>query len=199
MKSNASTTRPRPYEQTLRAQAAEATGQRVIEAFLARLMRQWFDEITLDAVAEDAGVTVQTVIRRFDGKDGLLAASLKTLGEQIRAGRTAPAGDIDRLVDVLLQDYEQTGDTVLRLLALESRQPSLKKFLDYGRDEHRQWVAHGFIPANLTGTLRERAIDILVVATDVYTWKLLRRDMGRSIPATKAAIKMLVQGALGEI
>src|SRR6266545_3349860 len=68
MKVDAAAAKPRRYTQGARAQAAEATALRIVDAFLTRLMKQWFDEITLDGVAEDAGVTVQTVVRRFGGK-----------------------------------------------------------------------------------------------------------------------------------
>ena len=190
----------RSYTQTNRAQAAEATGQRIIAAFLGRLMSQWYDEITLDRVAADAATTVQTIVRRFEGKEGLLAASLQELGTQINARRTAVTGDLDRTLANLTEDYEQTGDPVLRLLALEERHPSLKSFLDYGRSEHRQWVTSVFVePLGFKGPRHERAIDLLVVVTDVYAWKLLRRDMGHGIPATTLLMKALVQGALAEM
>src|SRR5215472_153231 len=97
----------RQYTQRARAEAAEATGRRIVEAFLARLMGQWFDEITLDQVAEDAGVTVQTVVRRFGGKEGLLASAAKAFGEQVEAQRVAPLGNIGLLVENLLGDYEK--------------------------------------------------------------------------------------------
>jgi len=196
MKSTPTSSAARHYQQTARAQAAEETGQRIIDAFLAKLMTQWFDEITLDAVAAEADVTVQTVIRRFGSKEGLLATSLRSMGEQINARREAPAGGLDRLIGNLLDDYEHTGDAVLRLLALEPRHAFLKEFLDYGRREHRQSVSRLFVPTRLTGAAREQVTDMLVVATDVYTWKLLRRDMGKSVAATKAAIKTLVTGVL---
>ena len=64
----------RTYRQTARAKAAEETGIRIVEAFMARMEDCWFEEIRLEDVASDAGVTVQTVIRRFGGKDGLLEA-----------------------------------------------------------------------------------------------------------------------------
>src|SRR5438552_1312834 len=131
----------RRYKQGARAQAAEETAQRIVDAFLVRLMKQWFDEITLDRVAEDAGVTVQTVVRRFGSKEGLLAAAVRVLGAQIHARRGEALGDIGRSVDNLFEDYEETGDAVIRLLALEPRHPALKEFLDLGRSEHRQWAA----------------------------------------------------------
>jgi AcrR family transcriptional regulator len=198
MKSTSTNPRPRPYEQTLRAQAAEATAQRILDAFIALLMQHWFDEITLDRVALDAGVTVQTVVRRFGGKDGLLAAAAPVLGNQIHARRAAPAPGDDRPLKNLVNDYEQIGDPILRMLALEPRHPALKTLLDFGRSEHRAWVAAAFAATldPLTPALREKTLDQLVIATDVYTWKLLRRDMHRSLPATLTAMTAMVHGVL---
>lgn len=193
-------TSTRPYIQTARAKAAEETARRISDAFLARLLTQWYDEITLDSVAEDAGVTVQTVIRRFGNKEGLLAKSVQTMAEQINAQRAAPPGDISCLIDNLIADYERTGDTVIRLLALEPRHPALKEVLDFGRSEHRRWVSGGLKDSldNLDAVAREQALDALVIATDVYTWKILRRDTEHSVDETKAIIKRLLQATIIE-
>lgn len=173
----------RTYTQGARAQATEDTARRIVDAFLTRLMQQWFDEITLERVAEDAGVTAQTVIRRFGGKDGLLAESIKILATRIESRRAAP--EADGRIESLVADYEETGDAVLRLLALEPRHPSLVPFLNFGRAAHRDWTARAF------GV--ELGLDALVVVTDVYAWKLLRRDMGRSQKATVDTMKFMVQ------
>jgi AcrR family transcriptional regulator len=187
--------------QRARAEAAEATGQRIVDAFLARLMAQWFDEITLDSVAEDADVTVQTVVRRFGGKEGLLSASVKKLAAQIKMQRAAPPGDLDRLVENLVGDYETTGDTILRLLALEPRHPALKRFLDIGRRWHRQWNRDAFVGVleEMDSPAQEAALDALVIVTDVYTWKLLRRDMGRTTKATAKTMKDLIRATITEL
>jgi AcrR family transcriptional regulator len=193
-------TATRRYSQNARALSAEATGQRIVDAFLALLMTQWLDEITLDRVAEDAGVTVQTVIRRFGSKDGLLAGSVKALGERVNAQRATPRGDVGRVVDHLLKDYEQTGDAIIRLLALELRHPALTEILYFGRREHRQWVTNAFADSlsKLEAKTRERAIDALVLITDVYSWKLLRRDMERSVAATAMTMKQLILASISE-
>ena len=49
---------------------------------------------------------------------------------------------------------------------------------DHGRQVHRRWVTETFGPASADRrALRDGGcVDLLVVATDVYTWKLLRRD-----------------------
>jgi AcrR family transcriptional regulator len=191
----------RHYAQRARAESTEATGRRVLDAFLARLMTQWFDEITLDRIAQDAGVTVQTIVRRFGGKEGLLANAVTIMGAQINARRAAPPGDADRLVANLIADYEQTGDAVIRLLALEPRHPALKSVLDYGRQEHNQWVLAAFAEplAPLGPSARRRALDALVIITDVYTWKLLRRDLARSVRDTAATLKNLILATISDI
>jgi len=188
----------RSYHQKARAESAESTGKRIVEAFLTRLMQQWFDEITLDSVAEDAAVTVQTVVRRFGGKEGLLKSAVDMLAPQITSRRAAPTGRLDELVRNLVGDYEETGDAVIRLLALEHRHPSLKRVLDFGRSEHRRWVLGAFeqVLSKLDGSERQQATDGLVIATDVYTWKLLRRDLGRSVLLTIQTMKDLIQGTV---
>ena len=184
----------RSYHQIARAESAEATGRRIADAFLALLMKEWFDEITLDQVAEDAGVTVQTVVRRFGGKEGLLEIAVAIFGDQVKTPRAAPPGDLDRIVSNLLADYERTGDAVIRMLALEGRHAAIEPALKLGRTEHRGWVSAAFAEElrKFDPPACQRALDALVIATDVYTWKLLRRDMRRSAQETARAIKNLI-------
>src|SRR3954471_22170031 len=82
-------TAPRPYRQSARADAAAATAQRILDAFVERAERQWMDEIRLDEIAAAGGVPVQTVIGRFGGKQGLLAAMAERFGEEVQARRAA--------------------------------------------------------------------------------------------------------------
>lgn len=190
--------RARTYRQTARAASAEATGQRIVEAFLRRLREQWYDEIRLEQVAEDAGVTVQTVVRRFGGKAELLAGAIRAMVRDAGERRATPPGDPERLARNLVADYERTGDTILRLLALEPRHSVLHEHLTQARGRHRDWIARAFAGdlERLDTGARQSALDALVIATDVYTWKLLRRDMGRGVAATRDAIAGMIRSAL---
>ena len=95
-------------------------------------------------------------------------------------------GDLAGAVRVLVTDYESTGDLIIRALALEHRIPEMTAVLDEGRAEHRAWVTTIFEPHLPTARReRERAITRLVIATDVYVWQILRRDMGLSRAATQ--------------
>ena len=113
--------RRRQYMMVARAQAAERTGERILDA----AVEVFFDEpaasISLDEVARRAAVTVQTVIRRFGGRDGLLAAAAERESEKVRQEREVPEGDVDGALRVLVEHYERTGDRVLRMLAEEPR------------------------------------------------------------------------------
>lgn len=188
----------RRYKQTARAEAAEATRLAIVESFTKRLESQWFEEITLDSVAQDAGVTVQTVIRRFGGKAGLLEAAIEELGGSIDLRREIRKGDVEYSVEVLSKDYEAVGDLILRLLGQEDRHEVIKPFVDIGRKGHRDWLATVFAASlqSLSAANKKAKLDAIVVATDLYVWKLVRKDMGRSIAAYKKIVVNMLRSAL---
>jgi AcrR family transcriptional regulator len=159
---------------------------------------RWFDEITLQEVATRAGVTVQSVIRRFGSKEGLITAMVGEFGPEIGAEFSSTPGDIDAAVSRLFAAYERFGDGTVRNLAQEQRVPALQPLIDFGRKEHRRITAEQFAPwlEKLVGTEQRDALDALVIATDIYTWKLLRRDIGRSSAESKRAIKRLIKAVL---
>jgi AcrR family transcriptional regulator len=191
--------KPRPYRQRVRAAAAAATGRRILDAFIGLMRERWLEDVTLDEVARAAGVTVQTVVRRFGGKDGLLAAADAHLQQEITARRATPPGVVERAIPALVADYEVTGDLVVRLLAQEPRHPALSGLLGRGRAFHRAWVAGVFAPwlGPLPPPARERRLAALIVITDVYTWKLLRRDMGLAPAEVAALLREMAAGLLG--
>ncbi|MET0546679.1 MAG: TetR/AcrR family transcriptional regulator [Caulobacterales bacterium] len=195
---DAAATEKRSYRQGARAEAAEATAVRIMEAFLNRAETQWFDEITLDSLAQDAGVTVQTVIRRFGGKDGVVDSASDLFGRGVMNRRQVKTGDILKAVDALSRDYEECGALVMRVLSQEDRYPVLKRVADYGRVGHREWLAGMFAQwlTPLTPKAREARLDALVAATDLYLWRLVRVDMGRDVPAYKKLVLNLIAGAL---
>jgi AcrR family transcriptional regulator len=105
-----------------------ATAERILDAAAGLFWEQPSGQIPLDEVAWRAGVTVQTVIRRFGDKDGLFAAAWEREAERVREQRDqAPPGDVAAAVRVLAEHYEMFGDRVLRLLAEEDRVPRLRE------------------------------------------------------------------------
>jgi AcrR family transcriptional regulator len=182
-------TAKKPYSMDLRNAAAEATRERVLSAAAGAFLEHWYDDVTIAAVAKRAGVSGQTVINHFGSKEELATSAYHHLGEQITNRRYEPEpGDVRGALEVLVDDYEITGDAVIRMLALEEKVPTLAPLLAAGRAGHREWVETMFRAPKL--------VPELVVATDVYTWKLLRRDQGLSRRQTEAAMLRIVQALL---
>ncbi len=192
--------RPRDYRQVARAEATQERHERIVRSFMDLLRDRWLDEFTLNDVAEAAGVTVQTLIRKFGGKEGLLKAALALIEVEVMQRREAPKGDVKRLIGQLVEDYEIVGDMVVRCLAQEPRFPMLTHLLSAGRIDHRAWLADVFAPwlKSLSPKARKERVDALYAATDVYIWKLFRRDFGYDAATTKALVLQTVLALLGD-
>lgn len=187
----------RPYRMGARAEAAAQTGRDVLAATAALWRERALDEFTLQDIADRAGVSVQTVIRRFGSKDGVVEACIASDAAGIRAERdAAPAGEPDRALDVLLEHYERDGDAVYRTLALEHRLDVAAALLAMGRRNHRQWCARVFEPylPPTESPDRDMRLDAFVAATDLYIWHLLRRDLGHSLAHTRAVMQSILNG-----
>jgi AcrR family transcriptional regulator len=171
----------RPYRKTQRARAEETTGQAILDAALAAFGHEPFDRVTLQSIAAAGGVTVQTVIRRFDSKEGLFQALVERETPRVLAARAAATdAGLPAALEALLNHYEQDGDLVLNLVAQEHLFDHIAAVVEQGRDVHREWVerhCHDLL-AGTTGAERQRLLHATIVATDLSTWKLLRRDLG---------------------
>lgn len=179
-----------------RAAAAEVTRRRILDVVEALLMSRFRSEIRLDDVAARAQVTVQTVINVFGRRSVLLNEAYANLLQALRAQRLHPEpGNIDGAVSALVEHYEQFGDLVVRNLA-EQADPEL---IETGRAGHRKWVQRQFAASleALQPTERRALTDALVCVCDVYTWKLLRRDMGRTRAEAERTVLRMVQAMLG--
>jgi AcrR family transcriptional regulator len=191
----------RKYEMSARADAAQATGERIVDAALDVFWDRPTHQISLEEVARRAGVTKQTVLRRFGSKDGLMAAAGERALAGVRAERDDVApGDVTHAVRVLVGHYERTGDGVLRMLAEEIGNPGLHDIADRGRSYHAAWCESVFGPLldGLRRADRARRLAALIAICDVYTWKLLRRDRGLSRAQTELALRELLESMNGD-
>jgi AcrR family transcriptional regulator len=187
----------RTYRMQARAAAAAETGERILRAVLDLHVERFHDQITLEDVADRAGVTVQTVLRRFGSKDALISAAAEHASQQVRSQRmAAPVGDIPAAVDNILDHYDTTGATALRLLAQEDRVPQLKEIANRGREFHYAWVERTFAPFLEGSNGQHRLRAQLIALTDVYTWKLLHLDLGLDRGETKTALIEMIESVI---
>lgn len=163
-----------------RAQAAAASGERILSSAWQRFCERPYEEVRLTDIASDAQVTVQTLHSRFGTKEDLFVAAWRWFArpQGIRRDQVA-VGNFRAGIRALYDDYERDGDAVLRLMAQEERIPAVREMIDSGRAYHHEWVGRVFAPLldGLGSAARERRHIELIVATDLLVWKLLRRDM----------------------
>jgi AcrR family transcriptional regulator len=189
----------RQYTMTARADAMRETGERILNAARARFAAEYFDDVTLDEIAGDAGVTVQTVIRRFGSKEGLVRHLNALLRPVVIEQRDhAVAGDVDGIVANLVDHYEDMGDLVMLMLRQEERVAAYAEVAALGKQVHVDWARRAFAPwlEERTGAERVRLQAQLVATCDVYVWYLLRRQQGLSRRQTQTALSELLKGVL---
>jgi AcrR family transcriptional regulator len=183
-----------------RAEAMEATRQRILDAAWALFYEHWWEDVTLNGIAAAAGVSHQTVLNHFGSKDAVLSAIVAQAHAEILALREqAQPGDSDAAVAVLIQQYEESGLPNVRAVYQEHRVPALKEALDHGRKVHRAWVertfAHALPPA---GAARRQKVAAFLAATELTAWKALRHDYGFSKRDTAAAMTKIIEALEAE-
>ena len=182
----------RAYRMTARAEAAERTGQRVIDAMLGLYADVPYDRIRLEDVAAKADVTVQTVIRRFGTKHGLLAATVERELSRLAADREAAVGESpEGTLHSLVRYYEDHGALILKLYAEAGQAPGVPELAARSRSYHVSWCREAFAE-RLDGTpdqaTRTRRLAQVVAVCDATTWRILRFDGGLSAQQTEEAL-----------
>ncbi|HEY4915078.1 MAG TPA: helix-turn-helix domain-containing protein [Candidatus Dormibacteraeota bacterium] len=193
MKSQAAISRR--YRMGRRAVSATANGESILAAARRLFGEIRYDQVSLDDVAAQAGVTERTVVRRFGSKEQLFGTVSAERAAGIRRARDeVPAGDIPEAVRLLIGTYEDWGDEVLHLLSQEQGLTGVNNTVEAGRRYHAAWVERAFSPllGKLTPALRRRRIGQLVAVTDIYTWKILRRDVGLSRAEVETSLRELI-------
>ena len=183
----------RSYTMGARAEGVADTRRRIMEALFDLGRERMFPDISLDDVAAEADVSVQTILRHFKSRAGLYEATMDLAIATVTEERHAPVGDVDAAVAAIVAHYEDRGQTALLMLAQESSDPQVAELTRRGRAMHRAWVEDVFAP--FVGP-RDALIDLLVVATDVYTWKLLRLDRRSSRTRTEQLMHRMVTSLL---
>ena len=181
-----------------RAEAVEATRERIARAAMRRFLAEPYEDVTIASVARDAGVSHQTLLNHFGSKDGLFAAAAECFSADLAASRAGRAtSDPESVVALLVEQFERSGDGNVRLALLCERIEAVRAGLEQGRANHQGWLAEVFedrLPSDRSE--RRRALAALHAATDVYTWKLLRRDLGHGRRATQRIMTDMVRAIL---
>jgi AcrR family transcriptional regulator len=190
---------PRPYRQRRRAASAEANTERIMRASYELFLERPFEQITLAAVAERAGVGLQTVIRRVGTKDGLARAANEWVVPQLAGDRGEPdSADPDAVAAAMARHYERWGDATERMMRQEDVSPALAEAAAAGRRAHREWIEAAFAAPlrALDPGERRRRVARLAGVCGVELWIVLRRDGGLSADEARHAVADLIEASL---
>lgn len=186
----------RAYQQTARASTAEQTGMRTLDAMMERYRRLSYDQIRLKDVAADAGVTEQTVIRRFGTKAALTVAMVeRELGQIVKSRSLADTSDPARVIADLVRHYEVYGALILKVYAEAGMVEGLAPLVAAGRAYHLGWCDQTFTPHldhRAGKATRARRLAQVTAICDATTWRILREDAGLSSRQVTVALRELV-------
>jgi uncharacterized membrane-anchored protein len=118
---------------------------------------------------------------------------------EMRIRHEVEVGDVAGAVAAVVGSYERFGANRLRALAQEDRLPIIAEDAAAGRRMHHQWVARIMAPLlrGASRAERRRRLGALIALTDVYIWKVLRRDVGLSEADTRKVLVGLINSVGG--
>jgi AcrR family transcriptional regulator len=179
-----------------RAASVADTGDRILDATLARFAALPYDRIRLEDVATDAGVSLQTVLRRFRSKAGLICSmATRELGRIAETREQHEGASPARVVTDLVVHYERYGDLILKVYAEAGQVEGLAEIAHRGRAYHVRWCEQAFARSlqqvpEIEARRRRRAQ--LVALCDATTWRILRHDAGLDSEQIERALLELV-------
>ncbi|SDD93339.1 TetR/AcrR family transcriptional regulator [Auraticoccus monumenti] len=190
----------RKYEMTARADAAELTAGRIVDAMLQRLRTTPYERVRMEDVASDAEVTSQTVIRRFGSKAVLMTTTVERELGRIVARREAAVQDGPAAtVRALVEHYEEYGALILKTYSEAPLVPGLPEIVARGRAYHVDWCRRAFaehVVAEPDEAVRARRLAQVVAVCDATTWRILRHDGGLDPAETERAVSELLEPLL---
>jgi len=188
--------RARAYRSNLRAEQAEETRTRVLEATL-RLMTDGMASFSIPAVARDAGVSVPTIYRHFGRKSDLLAALYPHVAQrlgvdqvpdpssvgEVRDAVRAIFARLDALDDLTRAAMASPGANAVRHATMPSRYERIRRLGDS-------------IDPRLSDADLDRITRLLVILTSSSALRTWRDHLGSSVDEAADDVDWILRAAI---
>jgi len=176
----------RQYKSVVREEKANRTREALLKACEALVLEAPFEDVTIPALAERAGVTKPTAYSYFPDRDALLAAFLNHMRGRLGLDHETIAGIVPERLPHAVRDNHRRFNQNARVLMRVMDSPGyervrLSRKLDRAGAVLPQWLG-----VASEGTLRKRLGPIYLL-TSPASWRWLRETWGLSEEDAAAA------------
>ena len=171
----------RAYRSELRAEQAEATRARILDAIV-RVIAGGLASLSIPAVAREAGVSVPTIYRHFATKRDLLAAVYPHVVRQAGLNELVIPRSMDELLDGLRAYFERT-DSLGDLARVAMASPGSEAVRGLNMPDRLAMfrrLADSVAPKPSEAD-RDRIARVLVILTASSSLRLWRDHLGSSV------------------
>lgn len=180
----------------LRAAQAQATQTRILEATLS-VMARGVANVSIPAVAREAGVSVPTVYRHFGTKRDLLAAVFPHVIRRAGLDELVPPRSIDELgrgVRALFERIDSAGD-LARAAAASPAAEEVRRVDMPARLEMSRRLADSIMP-KLTPGDRDRIARLLTILISASALRVWRDHLGSTGEEAASDIDWVISAAI---
>jgi AcrR family transcriptional regulator len=189
-------TEARPYRSALREEQASHTRERILEAVV-RVMARGLAELSIPAVAREAGVSIPTVYRHFSTKAVLLEAVHPYFMSKMGFDRMPSQVSLDELEGTLRMGFhgiEQLGDLTHAALMSPVGEQARRAQMP-ARARAMRVAADGLAP-DLPPATRARLGRLLLLLTTTSSFRTLHEHLGLSTDGAAADVAWLIRAAV---
>jgi AcrR family transcriptional regulator len=186
----------RPYRSALREQQAQRTRDQILEATV-RVMARGIAELSIPAVAREAGVSVPTVYRHFATKAALIDAMSPFFASKIGMGAVPSQVSLTELEATLrtfFRGVEHLGD-LERAAMLSPVGEQARRAQMPARQRAMRAVADGLTP-DLPPATRARLGRLLLLLTTTSSFRTMHEHLGLSTDDAAADVAWLIRAAV---
>lgn len=190
------TSQGRSYRSQLRAQQAEETRARILDATV-RVMARGLASVSIPAVAREAGVSVPTIYRHFATKSDLIAAVYPHVVRRAGLDKLVPPRSVDELRDAVRAYFDHTEalDDLARAAMASPASEEARRINMPDRLATFHHVADSIVP-KLPKVDRDRIARLLVILTASSSLRMWRNNLGSSVDEAADDIDWVVRAAI---
>ena len=189
-------TEARPYRSELRAEQAEETRTRILDA-TGRVTARGLASLSIPAIAREAGVSVPTVYRHFATKQDLLAAVYPHVIRGSGIQELLTPRTIGELLDGLRTYFERT-DSLGDLARLAMASPASEEVRRLNMPDRLalfRRIADSIVPTPSPED-RDRIARLLVILTASSALRLWRDQLGSSVEEAADDVDWVIRAAI---